>query len=456
MTSVNVDLLVKDELIYELIWRGFGFKDIEGKDVTVAHLRKQLRNALVDKIPTDFEHLKILKVSDELQMCKRKLVEVERLIEVLSESEDPLHILRTKYRVEHLQNRVKNLLENSESLLSGERRSEVEKLLDNVNKFEVIISKKYNSELFKPGAGLNVVEESVETADTFLELEKREKPLRSLNTNTSQSTSQGHAKIETMLGDLSLFSKIPNPVESYIKEFPFTNGLDENKLLQFVKTMLKLKRVTQLTDQQILAISIPYTSDPLTSVIRQTSQTSLSHVHRQLLTYFIPRNRLESLRTEMVHRPQEFTEQFSMYISGIKEGSELLLCNLSESELVENIVLGMNPQERSRVTLLGTPRSFEDLEKMCIYSHNVQYIDHERNLRRGSYNQLRGRSNVNNISSRPSNNFRSNQNVTEELARACFGCGKVGHRIRECWHNPRGRGRGRGRGGWSDNHQKNE
>lgn len=117
---------------------------------------------------------------------------------------------------------------------------------------------------------------------------------------------------------LIIISKIPNPVESCIKEFPFTAGLEENKLLQFVKTILNLKKNTQLTDQKILAISIQYTSDPLLSVLRQTSSTNLSQVHAQLLTYFIPRNRLEGLRREMVHRSQEYCEQFSMYISAIK------------------------------------------------------------------------------------------------------------------------------------------
>lgn len=129
-----------------------------------------------------------------------------------------------------------------------------------------------------------------------------------------------------------------------------------------------------------------------------------------------------------------------------------MLCNLNEGELVKNILLGTNFQARSRVTLLCTPHTFVELEKMYIYAHNVEYIDRERNARRGSHHQQKGRGNVNNIYRYKSSNL-SPDGV--EPVGACFCCGKLGHKIRDCCQNQSSRGRehlrGRGRSDYPKN-----
>lgn len=261
------------------------------------------------------------------------------------------------------------------------------------------------------------------------------------------STFKGEAKKNSAftmhnssISDLSLYSKLSNPIEKYLKEIPFTTGLDQMKLLQFLKVLLKLSKVTSLKVREIVDLSLPYTSDPLQNKLQQLSQlgSSIKELQKGVISYFIPKGRLESLRRDFVHRPQRFGEPLSVFIASIIEQSELLLCEMSESEIVENIVLGVTPEERSRLTFVGMPNTIRDLERMCIHTQNVRYMDQERQGRGGSHVRY-GRNEsyrVQNINKRRE----EGESAARRYVPTCNVCRKVGHEGRNCWSNNRGRG----------------
>ncbi len=464
--GLNVDLLLKDELFYELIWRGIYLDS----GTTVVNLRKKLREAVKSESTVSFDNLRVLKVSQEFVQLKSKYADVKELVSQVVGLEtqdviDPLKLLRVENRLEHFKNRVNNLLDLSETLLGGLDRALIESYRADALKWEVDVQN------VRKGVNIETLESSVRKLSQTNEEEEQK-----LDDNGDSVFTAGHfAKGDVMnssfevksvdnfafavhknnISDLSLYSKLSNPIEQYLKEIPYTNGLDQLKLLQFLKVVLKLSKVTDLKRKQIVDLSLPYTSDPLQSKLQQLSQCgsrSIKELQKGIVSYFIPKGRLESLRRDFVHRPQRFGEPLSMYIASIVEQSELLMCEMSESEIVENIVLGISPEERSRLTFVGVPNSIRDLERMCIHTQNVKYLDQERQGRSGS--QVRN-----------SRNYEHNrvQNIpriqeppgARRYVPNCNYCGKDGHEGRNCWENQRGRGdfqsRGRGRGGFPKN-----
>lgn len=63
--------------------------------------------------------------------------------------------------------------------------------------------------------------------------------------------------------DASIFNKLPNPTERYLSSTKITNGLNIGELLLFIIVILKMKRETQITDDQICELLIRYCLSPL-------------------------------------------------------------------------------------------------------------------------------------------------------------------------------------------------
>lgn len=144
------------------------------------------------------------------------------------------------------------------------------------------------------------------------------------------------------------FSKLPNPIQIHLRNFQVCDGLDVNKLLGFIKNILKLKEETELTDEQIVDLSLGYTTGPLHIKILECKRLklNLNVLHSKLLSYFVPVGLRESLKRNLVNRPQRVNEALNCYILSVKENAILLNSTYSEQELVELITIGMNPETR--------------------------------------------------------------------------------------------------------------
>ena len=184
----------------------------------------------------------------------------------------------------------------------------------------------------------------------------------------------------TLNYNADLYGKITHPVEKLLTEIPYTDGLNVTKLLNFIKYLLQIKDLQQLNDWQILQVLLPKCKPPLKNrVIESLSSTlPVEDLHTSIIKYFIPTGIYEELKRKTVLRVQGNHERLAHYISDIRESSRLLQVDWNETQMVDTILVGLSPEERSRLALINRPNTFADLEQCSIHSSNVWYSDQNR------------------------------------------------------------------------------
>ena len=159
------------------------------------------------------------------------------------------------------------------------------------------------------------------------------------------------------------------------------------------------------------------------------------------------------MKRNLVLRAQGTYERLAHYISEVRESALLLQVKWSEQQLVDTILVGLSPEERSRLALVKRPTTFTELELCCIHSSDVWYSDQNRSV---SMSQSQSR---NSFQTRPigndTRNYRDKRFVstykthnyphvsysktkprqpTSEVSeeRRCYNCGKAGHISKLC------------------------
>ena len=141
------------------------------------------------------------------------------------------------------------------------------------------------------------------------------------------------------------------------------------------------------------------------------------------------------------------------YISEIRESALLLQVKWSEQQLVDTILVGLSPEERSRLALMKRPTTFTELELCCIHSSNVWYSDQNRRVsmsqtqRRDSFQPLPIGTDTRNyrdkrfVSTSKTQSYphisysrpQPRQHASEvNEKRRCYNCGKAGHISKNC------------------------
>jgi hypothetical protein len=240
----------------------------------------------------------------------------------------------------------------------------------------------------------------------------------------------GNVACNRLATTANIYSPLDNPIKTILKQCKPTNGLDYNDLLKYLQILLDIQKSTPISDNDLMRVIIPYTELPLLNQLLQAiqSNTNFHTFHKRIINYFIPDRLLSNLQRERYYRLQAPNEQLSNYITRIKESAKLLLLDHNETEITQNILTGLNPDERNRLTFLNKPTNFQELDLMCVQAHNTKYDDNQRNK---LYNQFQ--SNYHN--KKPQNNTNSqnhSQHYTTQNRIVCFKCGKPNHKANVC------------------------
>jgi hypothetical protein len=161
-----------------------------------------------------------------------------------------------------------------------------------------------------------------------------------------------------------------------------TDGLQLENLISLLRILVRIRYMASafgLSDVQVLQIVYGYTKGPLaakTMVAVQRAYT-LEAYHEDVLSSFIPPRLRLSLLNSLYYRPQRSDEHLSDYVTDIKEIAAVLRQDIDEAAIVSTILEGLDPCQRNRLVFADKPPNYAELDKVCIYAHNISNPVHD-------------------------------------------------------------------------------
>ncbi|KAG8241342.1 hypothetical protein J6590_088730 [Homalodisca vitripennis] len=364
---MKVDLLSKEELLLEVKLRGVDPKP----NSVVVELRKRLIHLIKLKAVPNVVHIKgKINYKDEIESVKEQLYVLSERLEESLELKNTLDILRRKSKLKHWQRRL--------DILSRVLKPEViqSKVIEKLHeKFKLALAKFEEAQIDEEDTSKAIRKLS----ESNQELEEG---LDSVPTVGSLEGERKRVENEVFMPnrDTNVFGKLAIPVERYLKNLKIYYGLNVIQLLEFLRVLLKMKGETQLSDKAILEIITGNCTGPLLNKVVEYKRVgyTVSQVHQNKISTFLPFTQLERLKFELVHRPLRHNETFSSYIIDVKESVKLLCFDIEERGIVEIVKVGMNPETRNKLVFVGNPTTFSELDEICIKIQNVSYADYMR------------------------------------------------------------------------------
>ena len=412
MEAISPELLVKEDLIFEIKARG---KEPAGD---ANGLRKQFRE--YQEVPMTDIWDSSWDSKQELAVCQRKFEDWE-IEEFRTEPPSGREKLRVAARLSHLARRLKLLntatdLEVSDRVWITESGQTVQEMLELLKRVAASASSTPQPVILAP---MFPKKASTETVAEATPPPSSQEEVNVKKFDTGQST-----RASSSVG--VSYNKLPNPMGGLLQSIPVVDGLEVDALLSFLSSIFKLRDFPGITDQDMLRLLVPYCrsplSDRLTSVL--VSGENFDCFHKLVLECFVPVRLRDRLKLDHFYRPQGTRESLAAFVSSIKSFNRVLRLGLSESEVVDVIVDGINMSERSRLVFAGRPSSFLDLDRICITSNNVQFSDHQREMTEKQLNKGPG---AVFMVGEGQGGFGRGRGPP-----VCFGCGQRGHIRRFC------------------------
>jgi len=435
--SLTPEYLYQDELVFEVRARG------ADPAKNTAALRTQLRGLLASKFLTTWPPA--LVVSEELEKCRVKLEEWDgRLDEFKEEPPSGRSRSRALTRLKHLQGRV-SLLRTVSTLKSDE----TEWLQNTSELVTELIGILESAATSRPAADPATAQTSIELEREVksnaspsperktepapeLKLESGSEPKipSALVLQESTSVPVPSQPVSVCTGPIASASyhKLPNPLTPLLQALPTVDGLEINALLDFLRALFRMREIPGVDDKSLLGLLIPYCRAPLSNVLNSvlSQKGSFEDFHRETLDTFARGGRMrEDLKMRMFFRSQGIYEDLAAYVTDRRSASRVLRVGLSEAEVVQSILDGITPEERSRLVFFPKPTTFAGLDKLVVEAKNMQLIDQHREGRVLAPNYPPPRPLVGQVEAPPVHPQRRSPPV-------CHRCGQRGHIRRFC------------------------
>jgi hypothetical protein len=133
--------------------------------------------------------------------------------------------------------------------------------------------------------------------------------------------------------------------------------------------ILHISRIkVNVSDRVLLQVIYPYCKKHLNNRIQQavSDKWSFDQFPEDVIWPFVPGRRFDRLRQEMFGRLQREEEALAAYSAATKQAAQVLRLSLSETEIVANIVDGLNKTQRSRLIFKNPPATFQELDQLCV------------------------------------------------------------------------------------------
>lgn len=194
-----------------------------------------------------------------------------------------------------------------------------------------------------------------------------------INAATSPSLGQGASQVFTP----HFYRRLPHPLSHLLKELPIMDGTDVNLWCDFLLKVLKIRQVGQKTEPTIYEIMYPYCrAEPLAFVTNAiTAIESFETFHARLLGQFIPSRQISQLRAEIYRRVQCEGEPLATHMQSIRDAALMLRIRENEAQVVEQIVEGLTPLQRTRFVFQAPPSLLLQLEQLAVVDQNIAHAD---------------------------------------------------------------------------------
>lgn len=154
------------------------------------------------------------------------------------------------------------------------------------------------------------------------------------------------------------YTKLHNPLNSIFQSLPIVDGLEANKLLEFLEILLRAKEFPGMSDEILLKYIFPQCRSPLLEI---------------LLAYLEGGANFDLFHSRLLQR---HGEELSHFVSNVKLAAKVLKISMTEREIVDVILECITPESRARLLFCHRPTSFGELSQMCATVGAVQYNDH--------------------------------------------------------------------------------